>query len=453
MTPNQTKFPAKSLLKSFGQRISQGQIRYLRAGHLDIFEGARKNTCFLESVSGKRFYDAFSAAGCFNVGRGNPEIIETLIREARRRDMGSAGMLSAAKIEFAVKLAKIAPGDLNRVILVGSGGDGIGCAIKLARGATGRQTIVSMNKAYHGHSGFSLSANGKAYYRQLFEPLMPEFRFIDFGDIQAARRVITPDIAAVILEPVQGEGGIHVADDAYLRKLRQRCDETGTLLIFDEIQTGFCRTGKFWASEHSGVVPDIMIAAKSISGGVFPNAAVVFREIDPLVNFVEKYPQFHPSFGGSDLGCTVSSRVIDYLFANRVWEHAAQQGSRFIAGLRNLREKHAPVIREVRGRGLMVGIEYKDEFMGVLMADCLAQQNIFAAYSGNAPQVMRFQLPLSVTAAEVDDLLSKIDAAIRTLKRYLVLLRPLTLFPVGRWLLNEKDMLIPLNLFLRRFGL
>jgi acetylornithine/succinyldiaminopimelate/putrescine aminotransferase len=387
------------------------------------------------------------------VGRGNPEIIGALVREARRRDMGSSGMLSAAKIDFASKLAGIAPGDLNRVILAGSGADSVGCAIKLARGATGRKEIVSMNKAYHGHAGFSLSANGKPYYKQFFEPLMPEFRFAAFGDIQSARRAVSTATAALILEPVQGEGGIHVAHDAYLRELRRICDETGTLLIFDEIQTGFCRTGKFWGCEHSGVIPDIMVVAKSIGGGVFPNAAVLFREVDPLAAFVEEHPQFHASFGGSDLGCAVSSRVIDYLIDNRVWEHAAKLGSRLIAGLRNLQDKHAPIIREVRGRGLMVGIEYKDEFMGVLMADCLAQQNIFAAYSGNAPQVMRFQLPLSVTTAEIDDLVSRIDAAIRTMKRYLWLLRPLTLFPGGRWLLNEKGVLIPLNLFLRRFGL
>jgi len=171
------------IFDAFGKHISRGQIRYLTAGHLDILEGGRDGIRFYESQSGKAYIDGFSSAGCFNVGRSNKQIIQALESAADDYDMGTYGMLSASKIKLAKLLADIAPGDLNRVLLCGTGADVVECALKLARGATGRNEIVSMLKAYHGHSGMSLSANGKDYYKELFVPLMPGFSFAPFNDI------------------------------------------------------------------------------------------------------------------------------------------------------------------------------------------------------------------------------------------------------------------------------
>ncbi|HQI80470.1 MAG TPA: aminotransferase class III-fold pyridoxal phosphate-dependent enzyme, partial [Deltaproteobacteria bacterium] len=299
----------------FGKHISRGQVRYLRCAHLDVYERNRKGASFTDAVSGARFFDCFSSAGCFNVGRGNEKIMDTLRDALKRHDMGSHLLLSEHKVRFAARLASLCPGDLNKVVLCASGADACAGAIKLAKGATGRNDVITMNKAYHGHEGYSLSANGKDYYKELFLPLMPGFHVVDFNDLDAVRRLASKDVAAVILEPVQGEGGIHVATKEYMTGLRNLCDEHGIMLIFDEVQTGFGRTGTLWAMEQYGMVPDIMFTAKSISGGLYPNGAVVYREIEPLVSYVEKNPLFHTSHsGGSDLGCIVSDAVLDAIY-------------------------------------------------------------------------------------------------------------------------------------------
>lgn len=254
----------------FGKHISHGQVRYLRCAHLDVYERLRRGATFTDAVSGRQFFDCFSSAGCFNVGRGNEIIRDALKCALDGHDMGSHLLLSEHKVRFATKLSSLCPGDLNKVVLCASGADACAGAIKLAKGATGRNDVITMNKAYHGHEGYSLSANGKDYYKELFLPLMPGFHIVDFNDLEAVRRLASKDIAAIVLEPIQGEGGIHVATTEYIRGLRKICDEHGIMLIFDEVQTGFGRTGTLWAMEHYGVTPDIMFTAKSISGGSTP---------------------------------------------------------------------------------------------------------------------------------------------------------------------------------------
>lgn len=422
----------------FGKHISWGQVRYLRCAHLDVYERIRKGTTFNDAVTGDRFYDCFSSAGCFNVGRGNTAIMDTLRDALDDYDMGTHGILSGAKVAFATKLASLCPGDLNKVVLCASGADACAGAIKLAKGATGRNDVITTKKAYHGHEGFSLSANGKDYYKELFLPLMPGFHMVDFNDLEAVKRLAGKNIAAIVLEPVQGEGGIHVATKEYIKGLRQICDEHGIMLIFDEVQTGFGRTGTLWGMEQYGVLPDIMFTAKSISGGVYPNGAVVYREIAPLTSYVEANPLFHTSHGGgTDLGCVVSSAVLDYLVENKVWENAAKVGKRFKDGLNEIGKANPDCVKEVRGLGLMIGIEYKYEFIGALMADCLARQGVWAVFSGNAPQVMRFQIPITASMEEVEDLLRRIQAAVKAMRLYLIFLMPLARISFIRSLLDN----------------
>jgi len=422
----------------FGKHISHGQVRYLRCAHLDVYERNRKGATFIDAVSGRHFFDCFSSAGCFNVGRGNEAVMDVLKSALDSHDTGSHLVLSEHKVKFASRLASLCPGDLNRVVLCASGADACAGAIKLAKGATGRNDVITMNKAYHGHEGYSLSANGKDYYKELFLPLMPGFHIVDFNDLEAVRRLASKDIAAIVLEPIQGEGGIHVATGEYMKGLRQICDEHGIMLIFDEVQTGFGRTGTMWAMEHYGMTPDIMFTAKSISGGLYPNAAVVYREIEPLVRYVEANPLFHSSHGGgTDLGCIVSSAVLDYIVENRLWENAATVGKRLKEGLEQIARENEDCVKEVRGLGLMIGIEYKYEFIGALMADCLAKQGVWAVYSGNAPQVMRFQIPITASQEEVDELLRRIRAAVRVMRWYLILLLPLAKVPPIRMILDN----------------
>ena len=237
---------------------------------------------------------------------------------------------------------------------------------------------------------------------------------------------------------MQGEGGIFVGDDYYLKSLRTVCNQFGIMLIFDEIQTGFGRTGKLFASQHSGVVPDIMVLAKSISGGIFPNAVVMYRTTPLLNNYVKSNHDFHQSItGGSDLGCAVGSAVIDYMVKNRLWENAAKMGAIIIDGLLTIQHENPTIIKEIRGRGLMIGVEYTHEYMGALMADSLARHGIFAIYSGNQPQVMRFMVPITISEQEVQKMLSIVQKAIATMKLYLPLTKPLSKIPILSRLLDD----------------
>ncbi len=442
----------KTIFRMFAGHISRGQVKLMRAAHLDFLETQRKGIGFKDAQSQRFIIDCFTSAGCFNVGRGNEEIISAIDEAAKDLDMGSSCLTSHHKLAFAKKLASVTPGDLTRVLFSAGGGEAIDGAIKLARGATGHNEVISMIKAYHGHSGFSLSANGKEYYRHLFEPLMPGFSFVPFGDLDAVRRQASDKTAAIILEPVQGEGGIFVGDDFYLRGLRQLCDDLGIMLIFDEIQTGFGRTGKMFASEHSGVIPDIMAIAKSVSGGLYPTAAVVYRDIPVLVDFVDKNPWFHRCFsGGSDLGCVAASRVLDYFIKNRLWENAERMGVILKEALLQLQRENPKIIREIRGRGLMIGIEYLDEYMGALMADSLSKHGIFAVYSGNQPQVMRFMLPITITREEIERVIVITRAAVATMKVFLPLTEPLAKIPGVRLLLNNIHVQITVFEWIRLF--
>jgi len=428
----------KYIMSLFSKHISKGQTKTMRAAHLDFIETRRNGIGFIDGMFGRHIIDCFTSAGCFNVGRGNSEIIAALCAALQKYDIGTNLLPSNSKKKFIKKLQAIAPGDCKGIIFASGGGDAIDCAIKLARGATGRKKIIAMKKAYHGHTGYSLSANGKDYYRHHFEPLDPHFSFVQFGDIEAVKQIAGIDTAAIILEPVQGEGGIFVGDDYYLKSLRTVCNQFGIMLIFDEIQTGFGRTGKLFASQHSGVVPDIMVLAKSISGGIFPNAVVMYRTTPLLNNYVKSNHDFHQSItGGSDLWCAVGSAVIDYMVKNRLWENAAKMGAIIIDGLLTIQHENPTIIKEIRGRGLMIGVEYTHEYMGALMADSLARHGIFAIYSGNQPQVMRFMVPITISEQEVQKMLSIVQKAIATMKLYLPLTKPLSKIPILSRLLDD----------------
>lgn len=436
----------KKIEKKFSKHINKGQLRYLKAGHLDVIETERDLISFIDPVSGKEMIDCFSSAGCFNVGRNNPVIIKAIDEALETLDMGTSCFISPQKIKLAEKLVEIAPGDLEYVLFASGGGEAVDCALKMAKAATGRSEILSTVKAYHGHTGFAISANGKEHYKRYFEPLIPGIKFVEFNDLEAAKKAVSKKTAAIIIEPVQGEAGIFPGEKAYLEGLRTLCDELGIILIFDEVQTGFGRTGRFFATEHSNVIPDILVLAKSIGGGIFPNGAVLYGNNKQLTDFIEKNPDFHPTYsGGSDIGCHVSLRVIDFLIENNIPENAAKRGARLKNALEDLQRKNPKIIKEVRGIGMMVGMEYIHEFLGPMMSDALAQNGVFAVYSGNAPQVMRFMLPIVATENDVERVIEAIEKSVKTMKLLLPVAIPAAKIPWLLKLLNSEK--VQTNLF------
>jgi len=401
-------------LEKFATFINPQRVRVMKAAGLDIIE-SRRSGPWVWDEDGTKYLDCFTSAGSFNVGRRNPRIVAAAHAAVDSLDNGNFLLCSRPKAELAERLAELTPGALSCTMFGTGGGEAIDFAIKLARGATGRPRIISTVNGYHGHTGFALSAGGRASFRDPFEPLMAEFAQVPFGDLQAVEEALDERTAAVLLEPIQGEGGIVCSPPGYLAGVRAACDRAGALLILDEIQTGLGRTGAWWACEHDGVTPDVMTTAKSLGGSLVPISATVFTE--ELREFLIPSPFIHLStFGGSDLACAVALEVLAVIEDTGLVEHAAAMGELLFAGLGSIAAAHPDVITEVRGRGLMAGIQYAEDSLGPRMSYHLARQGVLAIYSGNQPAVMRLMPTLIIEQPEIEFLLGAMERAITDLK-------------------------------------
>ena len=405
----------KQALADFAEYVGPMKARTMKNAGLDIIEGRREGASVWD-LTGKKYIDCQTGSGIMNVGRHNREIAQALKDALDTLDIGVFLLCSKQKADLAKKLAEITPGDLKCTIFGTGGGEANDAALKLARGYTMKKEIIYAQKAYHGHTGFALSAIGRDAYKEPFEPLIPGFKMVPFGNAQAVRDVFTKDTAAVILEPIQGEGGINLPPEGYLQEVRKICDEHEALLILDEIQTGFARTGKMFASEHWGVVPDIMTVAKSLGGGIYPISATIFKE--ELMDFFVPHPFIHLStFGGSDLGCIVGLAVIDYIEKNHLAENAARMGDRFRVGFDRFLKDYPDLLLEVRQMGLMIGLQYTNSSIGPRLTKKLADRGVIAVYTGNDPAICRFMPPLVITPEDVDFVLNALEDSMRELSK------------------------------------
>jgi putrescine aminotransferase len=386
-------------------------LRMFKNASLDIIEGKRDGA-FVYDISGEKYIDCVTGAGIFNVGRHNKEIADGLKKAMDVYDMGGWISIIRERALLAKKLAEITPGNLKYSLFCCGGGEAVEVAIKLARAHTDKTDIICMENSYHGVTGFALPATGRDVYKTPFEPLTPGYCHVEFNNIEAVTSAITKQTAAVLVEPVQGEGGIVPADDDFLVKLRTVCDENDVVLIFDEIQTGFGRTGKMFCAEHSGVAPDIMILAKSLSGGMYPLSCAVFTE--EISDFLMAHPfTIINSFGGTSLACLSALATIEYIEKYNLSANAEKLGRRFMAGLVILKEKYPELIRDVRGKGLMLGMEFFDESIGPRMAYQLKQNGVISIYTFNNPKIIRIMPTLVITENEVDFVLNAFDLSLK----------------------------------------
>src|SRR5262249_49882973 len=304
------------------------------------------------------------------------------------------------RAELIEKLVSIAPAGLQRVFLCNSGTEAVEAALKFARLVTGWREVVATMRGFHGRTMGALSATWEKKYREPFEPLVPGFRHVAYNDLAALSQAVTDQTAAVILEIVQGEGGVRPGTAEYLRGAQTLCRERGALLIVDEVQTGFGRTGAMFACEHDGIQPDLLCLAKSIAGGL-PMGAVLMGERVGLLP-----ASVHGStFGGNPLACAASLAAIDYMESHHLPEHAAELGTWFMARLSRIQ---SPLIREVRGKGLMVGIELKQKVTPYLQG--LMGQGVLALPAGLT--VMRFLPPLVISQAELAEAADAVEAVL-----------------------------------------
>ncbi len=401
-------------LADYGEYCNPMKLRTLKHAGLEIIEGKRDGALMWD-VEGKEYIDCITSAGSMNVGRRNPEVIAALKDALDEYDLGVFLLGSKPKADLARKLAEITPGNLKMTMYGVGGGEANDYAIKLARGYTRKPEIITTELCYHGHTGLALAGIGRDAFRKPFEPLSPGFELVPYNDLDAMAEAMGERTGAVMIEPIQGEGGIHVGSDDYLRGLRRLCDERGVLLIFDEVQTGWCRTGHMFACEHAGVAPDIMTVAKSMGGGIYPISATIYTE--ELNEFVIANPFVHLStFGGSDLGCIVALKAIEIMERERLWENALARGAQFEVGFNELREKHSEILLEHRGRGLMRGLQFTSDSHGPRMTYQLAQNGVMALYSGNETSVMRLMPSLVISEGQVANVLEALDCSMQAVK-------------------------------------
>lgn len=362
-----------------------------------LLEIERSEGVYLYGPGGKRYMDLVSGFAVSNIGHRHPRVIEAIQEQLDRylHVTVYGEFVQAPQVKLAEKLVSLLPPQLNSVYFTNSGTEATEGAMKIAKRFTGRTEIIAAKRAYHGSTQGALSLIGNTEYHRAYAPLLPNIGFIPYNDA-AALDAITTNTAAVILEAVQGEAGIRVPDVAYMQAVRQRCDETGTLLIFDEIQTGFGRTGKLFAFEHYGIVPDIILLAKGMGGGM-PIGAFIANK--PVMDVIKDNPILGhiTTFGGHPVSCAAGLASLEVILDEELPSGVEQKAALFRHELRH------PAVREIRGLGLMMCLQL-DSFAQVEEVSLYAAENgVIIDWFLHCETALRVAPPLTISEAEIKE--------------------------------------------------
>ena len=366
-----------------------------------MIEVERAEGVFFYTPEGKPYYDLVAGVSVSNVGHANPAVVKAVQDQAARymHVMVYGEMVERPQVEFATRIAELLPGDIDSVYFLSSGAEAVEGALKLAKRYTARREIISMRRAYHGstHGAMSLMGSPEGEeWKGAFRPLMPDVRSIEFNDFEALNE-ITERTACVIAEPVQGEAGVRPPKEGYLEALRKRCDEVGALLIFDEIQTGFGRTGEVFASLKYGVTPDIVCMAKSLGGGMPLGAFAARREVmnslthNPVLGHIT-------TFGGHPVCCAAGLAALNYLEENRIIEQVESKGALY----ETLLADH-PAVREIRRSGLLLAVELGSSERMFRMMEFFAERGIMSDWFLFCDTAFRISPPLVISEEEICD--------------------------------------------------
>jgi acetylornithine/succinyldiaminopimelate/putrescine aminotransferase len=397
------------IINLFRNHVSSGKARIFTSFGMDFVFGRREGIYVYDVEDGKELINCHCNGGVFNLGHRNPEIIRVMKEALDELDIGNHHLISEQRALLASKLAELTPGKLSYTVFGVGGGEAIDLAIKLARAYTKRYKIISAKGGYHGHTGLAL-ATGDEKYRKPFGPLAPGFFQVPFDDPDALEKKVDDDTAGVIFETIPATLGIYVLRNDYFKRVREICDRKGALLIIDEVQTGLGRTGKLWGIEHFGVVPDIMVIGKGLSGGVFPITATCFkRELETVFH---EDPFIHVStFGGAEIGCPVALKVLEISSSREFLEHVNSIAQFFNAELNKLKDKYPEIIISIRQSGLMMGIKMANENWGLIMSRACYEEGLLCIYANNDTSVLQFLPPLIIKRDEAEEVMRRLDRA------------------------------------------
>ena len=352
---------------------------------------------------GKEYIDCTGSYGTCIVGYCHPKVVQAIVHQSETLTSCHGFMYNDSRSELLERIGKIQPKGLGKVFLSNSGTEAVECAIKLARKYSGKKEIIAMMGAYHGKTFGSLSATWEKKYRDPFLPLVPGVKHVPYGNIEKLRESISSNTAAVIAEPIQGESGVKLPPEGYLKQLREVCDEKDVLLILDEIQTGFGRTGAIFAFQHFDITPDITCLAKGVAGGIPMGLTLSREEIMASLRVGE-----HTStYGGNPIACAAAAATIEVLQEENLSEKARIQGEYFVSRLNQLKEAHK-IIREVRGLGLMIGVETRFEVRDFILESI--PRGVLVLDAGR--NVLRFLPPLVITRPHIDRTIEVLDEVI-----------------------------------------
>jgi len=400
---------SESALEQLTDQTAEKYRKYVNPGIAAIlsFSGfsvpeERAQGCYIWDASGRRFLDCVGGYGAFSLGHLNPKVVDAVRQQLENEALKSHFFMSTELADACELLASVLPGGINYSFLCNSGTEAVEGALKCARIHTGRSELIGAVNSFHGKTFGSLSVSGREVYKTAFQPLVPDCRQVPFGDTDAMANAISEKTAGVILEVVQGEGGVILAPDGYLAKVRELCDDAGALLILDEVRTGFGRTGRMFASEHYGVAADIVTMAKALGGGVMPVGAFSSTE-EVWQSMFGANPYLHSTtFGGNPLACAAAIAAINTTIEEGLVERSARLGEKLLSGLKSVQAQCPDMVKEVRGLGLLAGIEFAEDDVAALVIAGCGRRDLLAAYSLNNPKVVRVEPPLIIEESDLD---------------------------------------------------
>ena len=397
-------------LRRYQDYVNPGMVSLVKFMGLEAAEVSAEG-CYVTASDGTRYLDCLGGPGVFTLGHRPAPVIAAVRAQLEEMPLSSHILPDPVLAALAERLAQVTPGDLQYSFICNSGAEAVEGALKLARAHTRRPHFVAAHGAFHGKTFGALSASGRETYRTPFQPLLSGFTHVPFGEAEALEAAVDHNTAAVILEPIQCEAGIIVPPDGYLAAAREICDKAGALLILDEIQTGLGRTGKWLACDWEGVCPDLLTLGKALGGGVMPIAAIVARPA--IWDVFAENPYIHTStFGGNPLACAAALAALQALEDIDAAGKCRVRGEQLLAGCRRLAEQFPALVVAVRGRGLLVGLEFADADMGGLVIGAMLSNHVLCAFGMNSQETLRLEPPAIITEGEVETVLAALEDAL-----------------------------------------
>lgn len=408
-------FTDSELYESYGELINPSYPLFLkRLGLKNV--AVKAEGVIITDSEGKSYIDCIGGYGLFNLGHNHPAIVQALMDQLNEKQLFTKPFITKIQVRLAEYLAKTVPGGLTCSFLCNSGSEAIDNAIKLARLHKGKKQIITAENSFHGYTYGALSASGISSFKRFFEPMVPDIIHVPFGDIEALTESITSDTAAILLEPIQHEAGVTLPPEGYLREVRRICDDKDVILVLDEIKTGMGKTGRMFAYEHFGIVPDILVLGKSLGGGLMPIGALIAQK-SLWKKFGLSFPMSASSFAGNVLACRSALTTIQILEQSDLINDCAKKGQWFLQELQKHVKKYPEIFKSVTGLGLLMGVETVHPQKTVELSKEMIRRGVLMVPAFGNPSVLMIEPPIIISLDDIQKVLQTFETVCARLER------------------------------------